>query len=150
MSLHHGGVSVDVHHQTGQKVTFSVYEAEAVVVRADKSEAAAQDERAQQPVVVETPPEVSRFRIQVCGPRCFLSGNVPCRALFHRSLVTVTSSPSSIPSGRETIAPENTQGWWRSNDSSLPRFSLIILFVAISLIYLNRRIYVHAVGIEQK
>ena len=40
MSLHHGGVSVDVHHQTGQKVTFSVYEAEAVVVRADKSEAA--------------------------------------------------------------------------------------------------------------
>ncbi len=53
MGLHHGGVAVDVHHQAWQEVTLAMHEAEAVVVLADKPEAPAQGEGAQQPAVIE-------------------------------------------------------------------------------------------------
>lgn len=53
VSLHHRGLSVYIHHQTGEKVTFAVHQTVGVIVGSVKVERTAQSKRLFQPAAEE-------------------------------------------------------------------------------------------------
>ena len=125
MRLHHGRVAVYVHYESGQEVPFAVHEAETVVVGAVSGPTsclranALCSRREKKSSEIPEAPNSSILTAMLPIWKCPVPSTSPAE------LTTTAVSPSSIPSGNDAMAPENTHGCLLSSDSSFP-FSVVL------------------------